>query len=153
MYTREEASKLRQAFYTSFGQYMQPVPSAEGIKVNWLNYKTGLKDVYFRMQADNKAAEIAIVLAHKDIEIQQMFFEQFLQLKPVLEDYLQEEWNWQLHTSDENGKIISRICKEITGVNIFRQEDWPKLISFFKPRIIALDAFWADAKYSFDALK
>ncbi len=32
-------------------------------------------------------------------------------------------------------------------------EQWHDLIAFFKPRIIALDAFWTDAKYSFDALR
>ncbi|MGZ5242295.1 MAG: DUF4268 domain-containing protein [Bacteroidia bacterium] len=153
MYTREEASRLRQAFWTAFGQYMLPVLSAEGTKVNWLNYKTGIKDVFFRMHADNKTANISIEIAHKDLEIQEIFFEQFVQLKMVLHDYVGEEWEWQLHTINENGKIVSRIYKDISGVNIFNQQDWPKLISFFKPAIMALDAFWADAKYSFDELK
>ncbi|RYZ23162.1 MAG: DUF4268 domain-containing protein, partial [Chitinophagaceae bacterium] len=36
---------------------------------------------------------------------------------------------------------------------IFRREDWPELISFFKPRIVALDAFWSEAKYFFEALR
>ncbi|MGZ5304648.1 MAG: DUF4268 domain-containing protein [Bacteroidia bacterium] len=153
MYTREEASRLRQAFWTAFGQYMLPVLSAEGTKVNWLNYKTGIKDVFFRMHADNKTANISIEIAHKDLEIQEIFFEQFVQLKMVLHDYVGEEWEWKLHTINENGKIVSRIYKEISGVNIFNQQDWPKLISFFKPAIMALDAFWADAKYSFDELK
>ncbi|RZK03164.1 MAG: DUF4268 domain-containing protein, partial [Flavobacterium sp.] len=74
MYTREEASKLRQAFWTAFGQYMSPIPSAEGVKQNWINYKTGLKDVYFRMQADHEKASISIDISQKDIEIQEIFY-------------------------------------------------------------------------------
>lgn len=153
MYKKEEASLIRQAFWTALGQYLAPIPSAEGFKVNWLNYKTGFKDVYFRMQADNKKASIGIELTHKDIGIQELFFEQFAELKEVLHSTVEEEWQWQLYSTDENGKVISRIFKEISSVNIFNQEDWPALISFFKPRIIALDEFWSMAKYSFDALK
>ncbi|MFC7667142.1 hypothetical protein ACFQT0_06705 [Hymenobacter humi] len=41
----------------------------------------------------------------------------------------------------------------LSPVNLFSRDDWPALISFFKPRIIALDAFWADAQYTFEALK
>jgi hypothetical protein len=153
MYTKEQASKLRQAFWTAFGQYIAPHPSAEGLKVNWVNYQTGLKHVYFRMQADNKRASIGIELTHTDTEIQELFFDQFLSLKTMLQGYVGEEWEWSLHTSDANGKIISRIYKEIKPVNVFNQDDWPTLITFFKSRIIALDEFWSDAKYSFDSLK
>lgn len=153
MYTREQTSQLRQAFWTAFGQYMAPVLSAEGMRTNWINYKTGLKDVFFRMQADKKQASIAIELNHPDVEIQELFFEQFIELKQVLHRVLEEEWEWDLHTTDENGKTVSRIYKKISGVSVFNQDDWPELISFFKPRIIALDEFWSNAMYSFDKLK
>ncbi|QHT71263.1 DUF4268 domain-containing protein [Rhodocytophaga rosea] len=153
MYTKEQASKLRQAFWTAFGQYIAPHPSAEGLKVNWVNYQTGVKHVYFRMQADNTTASIGIEITHLDTEIQELFFEQFMSLKTILHSYLGEEWEWRLHTTDDNGKVISRIYTEIKPVNVFNQDDWPELITFFKPRIIALDEFWSDAKYSFESLK
>jgi hypothetical protein len=153
MYTREQASKLKQAFWTAFGQYMSPVLSAEGLPTNWINYKTGLKHVYFRMQAEKKTASIGIELTHPDPEIQQMFFEQFQDLRALLHEAVGEEWTWDLHTAYEYGKEVSRIHTQLDGVSVFNQEDWPTLISFFKPRIIALDAFWSDAQYSFDALR
>lgn len=132
---------------------MSPVLSAEGMPTNWINYKTGLKNVYFRMQADKKLATIGIEMTQPDPEIQQMFFEQFEALKEMLHEAVGEEWIWDLHTYDENGKVISRIYTELRGVSVFKQDDWPALISFFKPRIMALDAFWNDAKYSFDELR
>ncbi len=153
MYTREQASQLRQAFWTTFGQYISPHLSADGFKTNWINYNTGFKDVYFKMEADQKRAFIAIVLTHQDIEIQQLFFEQFLELKHVLHERVGESWDWELHAHDEHGKIISKIYKAISPVNVFDQNDWSRLISFFKPRIIALDDFWSDARYTFEALR
>ena len=150
MYSKEQASQLKQAFWTAFGQYIGPVLSAEGLRTNWINYKTGVKHIFFRMQADNKTASIAIEIAHPDKELQQLFFEQFESYKIMLHSTLDEDWQWQLHTTDEYGKTISRIYTELTPVSIFQKEDWPKLISFFKPRIIALDEFWSDAKAAFE---
>ncbi|QHL86490.1 DUF4268 domain-containing protein [Nibribacter ruber] len=153
MYTREQASQLRQAFWTTFGQYIAPHLSAEGLRTNWVNYKTGLPGVAFKMDADKKTASIAIEITHVDIEIQEMYFEQFLALKTLLHETLEEEWEWALHTTDDYGRTVSRIYKELSPVSVFNKDDWPALISFFKPRIIALDAFWSDAQYSFDALR
>jgi len=154
LYSKDEASQLKQTFWTTFGQYISPQLSADGVKVNWINYKTGIKNVYFRMEVDKRSASIAIEIAHSDSGIRELFFEQFLQLKNVLHSVLDEEWDWQLDTTDENNKaVISRIYKQLDGVSIFNKNDWPALISFFKPRIIALDEFWSDAKYTFDALK
>lgn len=153
MYTKAEASQLRQAFWTTFGQYMQPVPSAEWGPVNWVNYKTGIKHLYFRMQADNRQATIAIEMTMPDAGIRELFFEQFRELKTLLHDTLGEEWTWELDSTDANGLPLTRIYKELRPANIFDRESWPALISFFKPRIVALDAFWADAQYTFEALK
>ena len=153
MYSRHEASQLRQEFWTSFGLYMSPIVSAEGEKLNWINYKTGEKNIAFRMNADNKKAIIAIELTHKDADIQQIYFEQFLQFKNLFDAAVKEEWIWQLHAHDEQGKIVSRIYKEQDGLSIFQKQDWPGLISFFKPRMIALDEFWSSVKYAFESLR
>lgn len=152
MFTREESSRIRQEFWTTFGKYMSPIPSSEGLKVNWLNYHTKVKDVYFRMDAVAKSARIYISMEHRDPDIQQLYFEQFLQFKNILHAELEEEWEWKLHENID-GKIISTISKELTGFSVFNKEHWPELISFFKPRIIALDGFWENAKYSFDELR
>jgi hypothetical protein len=127
------------------------VPSAEGLKINWINYHTRVRDVHFRMDAGAKSAMISISLEHRDPGLQELFFEQFLELKELLHSTLEEEWEWQLHATVD-GRMISRIYKEISGVSVFNKNDWPELISFFKARIIALDSFWEDARYSFESL-
>jgi hypothetical protein len=153
MFTREEASRIREEFWTAFGRYMSPVLSAEGTKINWVNYHTRLKDVYFRMDAGQKSSAISVSMEHRDPEIQEIYFERFLEMKTLLHNILREEWEWQLNVRVEDGKIVSRIYKEVRGVSVFNKDHWPDLISFFKPRIIALDSFWEDAKYGFDDLK
>ena len=152
MYTKQESSILRQSFWTAFGQYMALNNSAEGAKINWINYKTGLKNVYFKLYAEGKIASVSIELTHADQAERRKYYEQFLQLKKILREFLQEDWNWQPEASNENGKIISRIFTELQPVNILSKDDWPAIISFFKPRLIALDAFWNLARYGFEHL-
>ena len=150
MYSKQEASLVRKKFWTQFGQYMRPLTGAGGEPVSWLNYKTGIKHLYFRMDADNKRATIAIELRHSDPLLQQYYFEKFGELKKLLQQTIGESWQWELHTIDEDAKLISRIGTTLKGVNIFDTADWPAIISFLKPRMQALDNFWSLVKETFE---
>ncbi|RPD43606.1 DUF4268 domain-containing protein [Paracnuella aquatica] len=153
MFSRQEASRIRQEFWTAFGLYMAPVHSADGEKINWINYKTGEKHVQFRMDAGSNAATIGIEMRHPDAGVRHLFMEQLQQVKKILEAHLGESWTWQHEAEDENGKAFSRVYQQLPNVSVFRKDDWPALVSFFKPRIRALDAFWSEARYSFEALR
>ena len=153
MYSRGESSAIRQEFWTAFGKYMNPIPSSEGLSINWINYHTRVKDVYFRMEAGPKTASIAITLEHRDAGIRELYLEQFLELKELLHSTLEEEWSWEPSVSLPDGKVISQIGTVLPGVSVFNKDQWGDIISFFKPRIIALDSFWENARYSFEDLK
>lgn len=102
------------------------------------------------MHADNKQASIGISIEHNDSAMRELYFDQMLELKSLLHEALSEEWEWYRHKTDPNGRVVASVFKAVTGVSVFERDDWPQLISFFKPRIIALDAFWENARYSFD---
>lgn len=150
MYTREEASQVRRNFWTSFGQYMKPVQGAAGDTVNWLNYKTGIKNLYFRMDAEKRNASVSIEIAHPDEAQRRFYYAQLLAMKSVLEAETGETWDWQADVYDEDGRLISRIITVLENVNVYNNAHWPQIISFFKPRIIALDRFWAMARDAFN---
>jgi hypothetical protein len=152
MYRREEASKLRQQFWITFGKYLKPILSAEGLPINWINYKTGVKNISFKMDADQRQVSIAIVISHSDESIKALYFEQFLTLKRLFNEAMGEEWEWEPNAQNEFGAGLSRISKTNFDVNIYDQQHWPALISFLKPRIIALDQFWTDVKPIFEQL-
>jgi hypothetical protein len=149
VYSKKETSLLREQFWTAFGLYMAPVLSAEGEKINWINYKTGQKDIRFVMQVDT-TAYIAIEFSHKDAELQDLQFEKLLQFKKIIELTLEEEWKWERKVILADGRIISRMFYELENVTIMNKNDWPQLISFFKQRIIALDTFWSEYKFAFE---
>lgn len=146
MYSKQEASVIRKKFWTTLGRYLQPVPNAEGENINWLNYKTGVKDIFFRMDVDGSTAQIAIEIKHIPNSAANEYYATFINMRSVLEDTLGETWEWQADAQDEFGAGFSRIYTTISGVNIFKEADWPVIISFLKPRMIALDAFWLQVK-------
>ena len=152
MYSKEEASKIKQEFWTTIGRYISPIPSADGLKINWINYKTGIKSVSIKLEAERDQASIGFYISHVDTALQELFFLQFETYRTILHEQLQEEWDWVMHTSTIDGRVISKISKTLTPVNIYDKADWPMLIAFFKPRIIALDEFWSLAKYGFEGL-
>ena len=153
MYTKQDISRQKQAFWTAFGRYLKPILSADGEEISWLNYKTGNKHLGFRMDVDTRQAILSVVLDHPDAATRQTHYDRLTQLRPIFADSLEEDdWTWQPGATDEHGRSISTIQKQLDGVNLFRNEDWPAIISFLKPRIIALDAFWSMVKYQFSNL-
>lgn len=132
---------------------MAPVLSAEALPINWINYKTGLKGVAFRLHADLRHARIGIELTQPDAGVRELFFEQFREVKTLLHAAVREEWHWEPTAVNEHGQPLSCIYQELQPVNLFNRDDWPALISFFKPRLIALDEFWSEAQYAFEALR
>ncbi|RPD50105.1 DUF4268 domain-containing protein [Hymenobacter sediminis] len=151
MYGKAEAAQLRQAFWTTFGQYMAPVPSAEGETINWINYRTGLKYVQLRMRAESRRATIGLELVHPDADIRALHYEQLQALSNMLPPVPGQTWDWQ-EEAEENGQPMSRVQQQLNGVSPLNREDWPALISFFKPRLLALDEFWSQARYPLEDL-
>ena len=151
-YTREEASKIKSEFWKKYGQFMAPVPSADwdNEKVNWVNYKTGIRSILFRLEADKKSAFVGIyIVAEEAVQ---------LEIYSLLEGFTSKEsafknWKWELQEHDNQYGIITKFTTSIVDVNIFMPETWPKLISFFKSNMILLDEFWSNYKYAFEPFK
>jgi hypothetical protein len=150
MYSKKEETLLKEQFWMALGTYMKPIPSAEDEKINWINYKTGQKNIRFIMQADTSIAAIAIEVSHDEINLQQRTFEKFVQLKKIFINIVKGNWQWEPQQLLANGKTVSRIILKTDNVNILNQHDWPQLISFFKKNIMALDAFWTENKFAFE---
>lgn len=152
MYTKEEASMARQKFWISFGKYMAPILSADQNKINWINYRTGVKSIAFKMDATYNFAYVGIEIQAKDQELRKIYFDQFLAMKSILEEYLPGEWYWHSDTTNESGNRVARIFTRLEQVNVFRESDWPAIISFLKERIMNVDKFWCEYHELFKTL-
>lgn len=147
MYTRQDWALQRQAFWTSFGRYVKPIPSASGEPVNWTNYKTGMPGLYVRMEAGRGDASIAFQYQAKDPESRLAFQRKMELLLPELLA-LDPDWKWDPAAQTDSGPIC-QLQQLLPNQDIFRQQDWPALISFFKTHLLQLDAFWIANKEIF----
>lgn len=136
-------------FWKTFGQYMAPVPSSTGEKINWINYKTSVRFIRFIMKQQDGAIIIAIELSNPDIIVQEKDFEQLLELKTQFSQVCGNDWIWTKFINETQGKYISDISSILINATINKEEDWPKIISFLKPRLVALDVFWNTYQYVF----
>ncbi len=152
MYTNAEASAIKQKFWTSFGMYMSPVQSATLEKVNWVNYKTGIKGITFKMDGDKQSAIVVIEIFLKDTMLQHQYFEIFNNFVKQFENIAGKEWNFNRDDLIEHKGNVSCIAVELKNVNIFKQDDWPAMIAFLKQHMIGLDAFWAAYKPAFELI-
>lgn len=131
---------------------MSPVPSVLGTKTNWINYRTDIKGIDLKMNADGKTTRIAIVIKMKDDGLRSLFYEQFLEFKFLFHSAMDEEWIWDEHFIDYQQTTISTIYLETEG-NIYSKNAWGDMFSFLKTRLIAFDEFWSDAKDIFKDLE
>ena len=99
------------------------------------------------MQIIQKAV-IAIEISCPKEEERLHYYNQFVSLKKLLASITTFNWQWN-ETFQSNHKTISSILKQIDNINILNQSDWPGIISFLKPHIIALDQFWNMVKDEF----
>ena len=91
MLSRQERKNLNKEFYTALGRMMQGSYSETGKKINWTNYKTGIRGVYVRMEVDKRGVAFNIDVDHKDPDISEMMWAQFVELRKVLEAEMDRE--------------------------------------------------------------
>lgn len=150
MYTKHELTRIRETFWTTFGKYMAPIPSADGEKINWINYKTGVKNVRIIMQAENNAS-VGIYITHSSDGAGFLHYNKLLELKAIFTNTVQGEWEWHPAILDSAGKTVSAVYTNLPGKGITNPGDWPAIISFFKANLIMLDEFWGMVKNGFDS--
>lgn len=150
MFSKSEASELRHEFWTKFGQYMRPVPSAGETKINWVNYKTGVPHIRFSMDADARRATIGLCFSHPP-SVRELFTEQMAELSGMFKQIAGSDWQWNAPANNK-GPHPTCLQKTLEPVSVFRKTDWPEMIAFFKDNIIALDAFWTEVRPVFEML-
>ncbi|MDP5000545.1 DUF4268 domain-containing protein [Flavobacterium sp.] len=133
MFSKEEALQIKKDFWIAF---------AEEYPRKWLLYNTKIKDVTFKFYVDNKKAQVLLDIEPKDEEKRKIYYEKVESLKNILlEDYVEDaifERNFYL----ENGKIISRVWVEITGISINNKNTWNTIFDFFNEKMSAFELFF-----------
>ncbi|MEZ4924034.1 MAG: DUF4268 domain-containing protein [Crocinitomicaceae bacterium] len=152
MLSKEEVKELRIEFWDRLGKQMEKVRNPHGSKVNWMSYNTGVRHLYFRMEADEKGARLCIDLQFNDDGIREIFYEQFQEFENILNTTF-KGLKWYANFDHWNGKKISRIAIEKEDCNYLNRNDWDKMHLFLKVNFKKLDEFWDEFGEVFKTLK
>jgi hypothetical protein len=142
MFGKEEKKIWITEFWEGYIKHMKSNTSKRGSHIAWVNYPTNVKGLFFRYYVDAKQAKVAIDIQDKDEGIREIHWEQFTELKKILEGYFGDTLIWQKEAENQANKPISQIYVEQTNVNLFRKEDHQKIYKFLEENIIKLDEFW-----------
>ncbi len=137
MFSREESKKIRQEFWTTFGQQYPR---------KWLLYNTKIKDVTLKFTFTTKKAQVSIDIEPEDTVIKTYYYEKLQSLQNILlTDYLPNcifDAAYEL----DNGKIIARIYTELPNVCIHNRKTWEATMEFLYNQMDQLEQFFLEYK-------
>ena len=138
MFSKEESKRIREEFWTSFGQEYSR---------KWILYNTKIKEIQFKFSFDRKKAMVSLDIDAEDEIIRAYYFEKIQSLSTILRsEYLPEiilDEEFEL----PEGKIVSRIYVPLEEkVSINNKNDWPKVKTFFVENMHQLEMFWLEFK-------
>jgi hypothetical protein len=135
MYSKEETQRLKREFWVAF---------AEKYPRKWVLYDTKIKDFSFKFYVDNKKAQVLIDIEHRNDEKRNLYFEKLESLKTILEDDFVKDLVFERNFVLENGKTISRIWVEKSGVSVSNRTYWDEIFDFFNKEMHAVEMFYLE---------
>lgn len=135
MYSKEETQRLKREFWVAF---------AEKYPRKWVLYDTKIKDFSFKFYVDNKKAQVLIDIEHRNDEKRTIYFEKLESLKSILEDDFVKDLVFERNFVLENGKTISRVWVEKSGVSVSNRKYWDEIFDFFNEKMHAVEMFYLE---------
>lgn len=143
MFSKEERKAVNADFWTRFKEKAGVNKGENGKRINWVNYPTHLKQIYVRLHADTEIARFSIDIQDKDEGVRLLIWEQFEELKKVLEQEMIIPGVWEEAAFNTVGQPIFRISWTLENVNMYEKEDQHKIYDFFILLLIRFDRFYS----------
>jgi len=145
MLPKEELKKRRTTFWTGLETLMKPVRGVHGNKIDWLSYNSRVKDLYIRMEFDAKGVRLCLDFQNGNEGIRELFFDQFLELKKVMQSSFSNELTFiKSHRIESSGISCLRVTSENQNLNFFHDEDSVIAQEFLQAQLVSLDEFWTE---------
>ncbi|MDA7803348.1 DUF4268 domain-containing protein [Crocinitomix sp.] len=144
MFSKEEEKELKIQFWGGLNEVLEGEKGLHANKVNWMNFNTKIKPLYFRMEADEKGARLCIDIQFIDDDIREIFYEQFTEFSTILNERFANNLKWLPTFEHSNGKTISRIVSAKDGLSMYKKEDWPAMHEFLRSQFVILEHFWSE---------
>lgn len=134
MFSKEEAAKLRQEFWTSFGK---------SFPKKWILYNTKIKGFGFKFYFDTKKAMVLVEI-EGSLEHRIKYFEKMQSMQTILEEEFLPDAVYSESFELENGKEVSCVFVEKQGVCIHNKNTWQETMEFLNENMQKLEDFWLE---------
>lgn len=135
MFSKEEAKKLRQEFWISFGK---------SFPRKWMLYNTGIKDFSFKFHFDLTNARVSMDIENQDLEKRLELWEKLISLQSLfIEEYLPNAM-FEDTVFLDNGKEISRVSVSLKNVSIHNKNTWQETMVFLKENMAIFEGFFQE---------
>ncbi len=133
-----ERHVVREKFWTQFLSEINKVspicrnltPGTEA----WAGSSLGMGGVGLNLVISKKYARVEVYINRGEKKENKRIFDSLFNMKIEIEKKLGEKLDWQ--RMEEN--VTSRIAAEQKGVNVFNEEDWPKMNKFMIEKFIKM---------------
>lgn len=136
MFSREESKKLREEFWIAFGK---------SFPRKWILYNTKIKGLAFKFHFDVKKAMVILDIETDDLDRRLQLWEKLESLKSILtsDDYFAGAQYEDFYLLD-NGKEVSRIFIEKSGVSIHNKNTWQETMVFLNESMRTFEEFFLE---------
>lgn len=139
MWSKEEAKELRVKFWSGFKRYCYK----HRIDRRWVLTGVKIKSVQLKFYADTQKALVMFQIDHKNALTRYKVYETFLSYRKLMAETCGEELRWEEDYFGVGERPVSAIYFELSGVDMYREEDWDKIYAFFAEKMVLLEeAYW-----------
>lgn len=140
MWSKEEVKELRIHFWNGFKRYC----SRHQIYRKWVLTGVKIKSTQLKFHVDEQKALVLFQIDHKNDLRRYEIFECFQSYRKLMAADCGEDLKWEedYRGIDEHHPVCA-IYFELSGVSIYRQEDWERIYAFFAEKMPLLEeAYW-----------
>ncbi len=142
MFSKEELKNYNIQFWNEMKQRMSKHRGASGKKINWLQYKTNIPNLFVRLETNKNDCKFCFDIQLKDATIREVVWEQMGELKKVLVDEMGNEGTWIEHYSTPTVNDMCRIEWTLENTTYLNATNKEKIINFFEDKLVRFDRFY-----------
>ena len=133
MFSKEEAKKFRQEFWTTFGQEYPR---------KWLLYNTKIKELTLKFTVTSKFAQVGIEIESNDEFYKEYYYDKLWSLENILKTEFIPEIILDANYITESGKQVGCAYIRMNNVSIYNRNDWSAIFDFLYDNMEQLELFF-----------
>ena len=139
MWSKEEAKELRMRFWNGFKRYC----AQHHIYRRWILTGVKIRSTQLKFYADEAKALVMFQIDHKNDFRRYEVYECFQSYRKLMAADCGDDLQWCEDYTGVGDRSVSAIYFELSGVNLYREEDWERIYAFFAEKMPLLEeAYW-----------